>query len=96
MLNNLNYIHGCLQEESIQAMLGERSEQLASFYRTEITEYLTKYLRSWNRVSSAFSSFDTNADKRAVKAVYSVNKCRILLKQRMKNIFRLLTKNSMQ
>uniref|UniRef100_A0AC34G2F1 Exocyst complex component 7 n=1 Tax=Panagrolaimus sp. ES5 TaxID=591445 RepID=A0AC34G2F1_9BILA len=69
MLNNLNYVHGCLQDENVQTILGERSEQLASFYRTEITEYLTKYLKSWQRISNIFSSFDS--DKRAIKAIYS-------------------------
>jgi len=71
MLNNLNYVHNCLQDENIQSILAEQYLQLSNFYKNEINDYLSRYLRSWTRVTSVFAISEFADEKRAVRTCFS-------------------------
>ena len=72
MLNNLNYVHNCLQDDSIQSILAEQYHQLSDFYKNEISDYLSRYLRSWTRVTSVFAVSEFADEKRAVRTCFTV------------------------
>ncbi|KAE9551132.1 hypothetical protein FO519_005667 [Halicephalobus sp. NKZ332] len=71
MFNNLNYVHNCLQDESIQSILAEQNHQLSNFYKNEIADFLSKYLRSWTRVTSVFAVSDFADEKRAIRTCFA-------------------------
>uniref|UniRef100_A0A7E4ZTG7 Exocyst complex component 7 n=2 Tax=Panagrellus redivivus TaxID=6233 RepID=A0A7E4ZTG7_PANRE len=71
MLNNLNYIHSCLQDEAIHLILAERHDQLSTFYRSEIKTYLSKYLECWSKVTAVFNLAEGVDERKAVRYCYS-------------------------
>lgn len=73
MLNNLNHVRKCLQDDNIQSILAEQNDQLSNFYKNEVIDYQSKYLRSWTKVTSIFASLEFSQDKKSIKNCITVS-----------------------
>lgn len=71
MFNNLTYVQQCLREESLAKLIREQNPHFFSQSESEISNYLKKYLQSWQRVTTVLT--ESSGSDKSVKARYAVS-----------------------